>query len=167
MKFTEEQTSNSGGGGKGMFLDIEDGSSVYCVLRGDMKTEYMKWNKSINRYEPSKKGEDGASLRFKTNAIVFEDKKPVAKILKGGGHLYFDLKAINAEYDIETVLIKISRAGIGKNTRYTVIVAGPKTQPDEKTMKTIQAVQLHSLESKASAVMDNTPNFDDEENIPF
>jgi hypothetical protein len=164
MKFTEEAPSG-GGNGKGKFLKIGDGESIYCIPRGDIKTSYQKWNGST--YESAKKGEEGASLRFKVNVIVFEDKKPVAKILEGGGHLYFDLKGINEEYPLESTMIKISRTGIKQNTRYTVIVAGPKTQPDAKTMEAIQAVQLHSLESKSKAQTSDVPNFDDSEDVPF
>lgn len=163
MKFTEEAPS---GGGSGKFLKIGDNESVYCVLRGEMKVSYKKWNGTT--YVDAKKGEPGASLRFKVNAIVSEDKKPVAKILEGGGHLYFDFKAINEEYPVEETLIKISRAGVGKNTRYSVLVAGPKMQPDKKAMEAIQAVELLPLDAGAGAVpTDDVPGFDDHEEVPF
>jgi hypothetical protein len=162
MKFTEEP---SNGSGTGKYLRISDGDIVYCILKGDLQTSYQKWNGTT--YEPAKKGEQGASLRFKVNAIVFEDKKPVAKILEGGGHLYFDLKNINEEFPLETTMIKITRSGVKQNTRFTVSVAGPKAQPDEKTMKAIEAVQLHSLEPKAQAQTSDIPDFDDSDGLPF
>jgi hypothetical protein len=166
MKFTEEPTQSSGGG-KSMFLKIADGESVYCVLRGDIKVSYSRWTGTT--YEPAKKGEQGASMRFKVNAIVAEDKKPVAKILEGGGHLYFDLKNINEEFPLETTMIKITRTGVKQNTRFTVSVAGPKAQPDEKTMKAIEAVKLHPLESTKGQtdVGNDLPSFDDNDEIPF
>lgn len=164
MKFTEDAPSGVGGG-SGKFLKLGDGESVYCVLRGDIKVSYSRWTGTT--YEPAKKGEEGASMRFKVNAIVAEDKKPVAKILEGGGHLYFDLKGINEEYPLEDTMIKITRTGVKQNTRYSVIVAGPKAQPDAKTMEAIQAVQLHSLESKSKAQTSDVPNFDDSEDVPF
>lgn len=164
MKFTEDAPSGGGGNG-GKFLKLGDGEHVYCVLRGDIKVSYSRWTGST--YEPAKKGEEGASMRFKVNAIVAEDKKPVAKILEGGGHLYFDLKGINDEYPLEDTMIKITRTGVKQNTRYTVIVAGPKAQPDEKTMAAIKAVQLLSLEPKGSVQTDDVPAFDDEDGPPF
>lgn len=164
MKFTEDAPSG-GGNSKSMFLKIGDGESIYCVLRGDIKVSYSRWTGTT--YEPAKKGEEGASMRFKVNAIVAEDKKPVAKILEGGGHLYFDLKSINEEYPLEETMIKISRTGMKQNTRYSVIVAGPKAQPDEKTLQAIQAVPLHSLESRGAAQTSDVPGFDDNEDVPF
>lgn len=164
MKFTEE-SSKTNGGGSGKYLRIDDGESSYVILRGEMATSYQKWTGTT--YEVANKGDAGASLRFRVNAIVFEDKKPVAKILDGGGHLYFDFKSINDEYLLESTLIKISRAGVGKNTRYTVIPAGPKLQPDAKVMATVEAVPLHSLEAKVSAQTSDVPSFDDSEDVPF
>jgi hypothetical protein len=164
MKFTEEAPSGAGGNGKGKFLKIGDGESVYCILRGDIKTSYQKWNGTT--YESAKKGDEGASLRFKVNVVVFEDKKPVAKILEGGGHLYFDFKAINDEYPLENTLIKISRVGVRQNTRYTVMPAGPKLQPDAKVMAAVEALELHSLEPKTSVGAD-IPSFDESEDVPF
>lgn len=163
MKFTEEPSGGSGGASK--YLRLSDGDVVYCILKGEIKTSYQKWTGST--YEPAKKGEQGASLRFKVNAVVFEDKKPVAKILEGGGHLYFDLKNINEEFPLETTMIKITRTGVKQNTRFTVSVAGPKAQPDEKTMKTIEQLELHSLESKAQVQTTDVPSFDDSDDVPF
>jgi hypothetical protein len=164
MKFTEEASNNSNGGA-GKYLKIGDNESVYCILRGDIVTSYQKWNGAT--YEVAKKGEQGASLRFKVNAVVFEDKKPVAKILEGGGHLYFDFKSINEEYPLENTLIKISRVGVRQNTRYTVMPAGPKLQPDAKVMAAVEALELHSLEPKTTANTSDIPSFEDAEDTPF
>lgn len=159
MKFTEEPAS---GGGSDKYLKIADGQSVYCIFRGDINTSYKKWNGTT--YEESSKGTEGAGLRFKVNAVVFEDKKPVVKILEGAGHLYFDLKSINDEYPLEKTMVKISRAGTGKGTRYSVMVAGPKMQPDEKVLKSLDNLMLHSFDKNATT--DDIPNFDEEE-VPF
>jgi hypothetical protein len=169
MKFTEDAPQGSSGPGK--FIKLKDGESIYVILRGDIKTSYQKWNGST--YEPAKKGEEGASLRFKVNAVVFEDKKPVVKILEGGGHLYFDLKTINDEYALEITMIKISRAGERQGTRYTVMPAGPKAQPDANMLTAIESLTLHSFEPKGAepvkpSVGADLPNFfEDEDRLPF
>lgn len=153
QRFTEDPKVSGG-----MFLKIEDGQTVAGVLRGEVKTQYIQWvdGKSV----PCEPGDMGAKFRFKVNFVEFDSKgNMTARILEQGPTVYKDLKALADDYDLSETLIKIKRTGSGKNTAYTIMPTPQK--PSEKTLKALDALELHPLEEGEPTVADES------DGVPF
>lgn len=168
MKFTKRQAPGSSGG-TDKYLKIKDGESKSLWLTGEIYEFYMKWvnGKSVN-VEPT--DPEGKS-RFRVNAGMIEDGKPVMKIWEFPLTVYRQLSAINEEYPLETIKIKVSRHGSGTDTEYHVLpLLRDKIEPSLKLM------DLHILNNKPAQAKpmasppngwDNEPMPEEHDEIPF
>jgi hypothetical protein len=147
QRFTEDPQTTGG-----IFLKIADGETVAGVLRGDVKTQYVQWGKD-NKSTACDAKAPGAKFRFKVNFIVMDKEGNMSpKILEQGPSFYKDLKAIAEDYDLSETLIKIKRNGADKSTTYTIMPTPQK--PSEKTLKALEAIELHPLEEHADGAVD-------------
>lgn len=121
-----------------VFIKLKDKESVTGVLRGD----------PYGFFKAFKEG-DEPRFRFQINMVIQENGAMVAKVFEGGESVYRQLKDyIDAGYNLEEHFVKITRSGLDKQTKYSVIVLKDPVRPD--VLKQVQAVQLRKLGAKAA-----------------
>ena len=166
MKF---KSNPAVGGGGGSYLSLKDGESVKAILRGDPFEFSIKWENGKSSVVSD--GTQGASFRFKINAIVREAPSAyIAKIWEQGVTTYLQLKALAVDYDLEKTVLKITRAGTGKESSYSVVPM--PNGLDAETTNAVLNVKLHDLtKTKVTtpfdkeAVFSESPLFDEEPNL--
>jgi hypothetical protein len=170
MKF-ERMTMNQGGNAS--FLKIEDNGNVTMVLRGEILTFYQDWPKGGEK-KVFDKPTPGAGPRYKVNAIVYEDKKFVAKVWEFPPTVSNMLADIADSYEIENIKIKVTKIVQGERTSYMVLpLVGPKDVLSPKQLKEIDAVELNTLSisptatTPAAPLKEYAPSDDDDEGLPF
>jgi hypothetical protein len=111
-------------------LLLKDKESAKVILQGDPLIYHTHWTGQKSEVCP---GRDKCELcqagqknkfRFRLNAYMNENGNYVAKIFEQGWKVYEQLKALNAEYDLNKTVLLITRSGSNLNdTSYTVIPA--------------------------------------------
>lgn len=155
-----------------LFFKLKGGESAKIVIRGDPYTFYsvFEHGKSL----VVKKDDPGARFRFRVNIIVKEPSGYVIKIFEGGARLFYSLKDIKQDYDLNNTVIKLSRTGDDKDTVWTVMPLPGGI--DEKTQNAISGLKLNELENKKkkpesddlNAFLDApVPDWDNKEELPF
>lgn len=151
--------------GPSNYLKIKDGESVSGILRGELFTYYE------TGFGPTAKivglGEGGVQ-KFRSNFIVNEGGKYVAKVWTFGGRVYDTLAALEKNgWDLDNTLLTISRTGSTKeNTKYTVTPSPQKPTP--QALQAINALELSQLAPKEfQNEITPPPKFDDTDEIPF
>lgn len=167
MKFTKRSAPGPSGG-VDKYLKFKDGESKNLWLTGEIYEFYMKWvNGKSQVVEPT--DSEGKS-RFRVNAGLIEDGKPVMKIWEFPLTVYRALGAVNEEYPLETIKIKVTRHGMGTDTEYNVLpLLRDKIEP------ALKAQDLHILNNKPAQAKplaspngwDNEPMPDESDEIPF
>ncbi len=140
MKFTRVGNQSDGASG-GAFLKLDTGESVNAVLKGELYTFWQVWPQGGTKQvftEPTA----GAQMRFKINAIVYEDGGFTAKVWEFPAATNDMLFELQQEVDLEKTKLKISRTGQGKKKMWMVIPLGPL---DAKALKAVDAVALLPL----------------------
>jgi hypothetical protein len=166
MNFDETPTigsGSSGDGGKELFLKLKDGESVRGLFQGEPRVFTAIWDGQTYVETPKA---DGGKFRFSVNILVEENGKWTAKIFEQGAVVYSSLKDLNEEYPLEDTLVKITRNGEKTETTYSILPVPPKAQPDEKTLKKIKEIPLHSLEKK-KPLTNHAAKFNEAETLPF
>lgn len=137
MKFADMDIPQATGGGGSLFARYDDKGSLLGVFRGD-PVVYKKhgWGKTELLCEGGEcdacHGGDRAKQRFRINLIVEEGGQQVAKIFEGGVTVYQQLRALHDEgYNLEQTRLKVSKAGSGTDTTYTVMPAAKAITKDE------------------------------------
>lgn len=167
MKFTKRTTPGSSGG-VDKYLKFKDGESKSLWLTGEIFEFYMKWvggkSEIVEPTDPLGKS------RFRVNAGLIEEGKPVMKVWEFSMPVYRALGAINEEYPLETIKVKVTRHGVDKNTEYNILpLLRDKIEPSLKLM------DLHILNNKPAQAkpMAAPPNdwgdepMPDESDVPF
>lgn len=172
MRFQKREVGSQSGSDK--FLKLQDGEPRTLCLQGEIYEFYVKWvNKKpiiVNENDPE------GNLRFKVNAIVYEDGVFRAKIWEFPLTVYNQLADINSEYPLESIKIKVTRQGIAPNVNYHILpLLSEKDRLTPALLEKIKAVELNllDLKPKGSPAQDWAPDFgepppdDDEIPIPF
>lgn len=169
MKFTKRAAPSGSSGGVDKYLKFKDGESKNLKLAGEIYEYYAKWvNGKSQIVEPT--DPDGKS-RFRVNAVAVEDVRmpPIMKIWEFSMPVYRALSAINEEYPLEQIWIKVTRHGLSTNTEYNVLpLLKAKMDPS------LDKLELHILNNKPAQAKplappngwDNEP-MPDESDLPF
>ena len=149
-------------GGKN-FIKLKDKESVSGIFMGDTQEFFCLWQEG--KYKEVPEGTAGASFRFRINFVVKEGSVYVPKILEQGKTVYQQLSDLHDEYNLENVVIKITRNGSTKNdTTYTLLPL--RQEISEETKAYLRTLKLNDFSSKVSDDPGPTPpGYDDE--IPF
>jgi hypothetical protein len=174
VKHERVQLSN-GEGGK--FLKLENNAPVNGIVRGDVLKFYQDWQKGQDK-KVFDKPTPGASPRFKTNLVVFEDGKFVAKIWEYPpmvSNLLADLE--EAGHDLDTTILQIKKIKKGDQTTYSVVtLAGDKNKLSAKHIKELNEVELNPLTivqtnsasaAESAKIKNHAPSSDSEDSVPF
>ena len=125
------------------FLKINDGESVQGVFRGDPHAFKSKWTDSGS--ELCQDNDPEGRFRFRINFVQMVNGALTAFIWEQGARVYDNLKVLNADYDLESTIVRITRSGTGTDTRYTIIPI-KKHQVDGDLEKSLKEINLHRLE---------------------
>lgn len=159
------------------FIRLKDGESVRGVFRGDIHEFHTHWSGTrtqvctgpgcvLCKENPSVK----PAFRFRLNLVVKDGEGYAAKIFENGWKVYQQLREINDEVPLESILVKIGRTGSGKNdTSYTVIAVpnGTVNADLEAKLKQVQLLDLRPA-AEGKEVSDSAePAMVTEEDITF
>ncbi len=152
--------------GPSNYLKIKDGDSVTGVFRGEAHSFRIKWenNKSHVIDDPNPANHN----RWKLNFVLREGDKFVAKTWEFGITVYDQLSALNAEYDLDSTKVKVTRKGTGTDTAYFILPLLREPIPPA-IMKEIEAVPLNILDKAPSPKQEEVPwpEAGDHPEIPF
>lgn len=158
MKFRDLPDS----GGSKNFVKLKDKESISGIFMGDVHEFFTVWENGKTKHVPE--DTPGASLRFRVNFVVKEGAVYVPKIFEQSKTVYRQLSELHEEYDLESIVVKITRNGSGKNdTTYSFlpILKQPLSAQAVEHLKTIQLLPLVDHEHSQAPV-----NSDGDE-IPF
>lgn len=148
-------------------VKLADKESVRGVFRGDPVDFRQHWRegrpttcKGRAACQLCQAGER-SSFRFEINFITKEGEHYVAKAFGGPRQVYEDLAELAKDYDLSNHLVKISRSGTDKNTRYSIMPI-PKGELSAEQLKAITALPLLELgaDSQAGAKEEQDANED-------
>lgn len=159
MKFKSGLSVPNGNGSKN-FLKLKPSESVYGIFMGDPYEFYSLWENGRGKDVPE--GTAGSSFRFRINFVVKDGAVYVPKIFENGVTVYNQLKELHEEYALDTIVVKITRNGSGKETSYSIIPANQKLT--KETLAHLKTLQLNELVSQAPQQNGQTQ---DNEEIPF
>lgn len=147
MKFKDRPKNPSA------FLKIKPSETVKGVFSGEPLDFYQHWQGqkasvcALSLGAPEcglcKSGEK-KNFRFRINILVKEDQGYYSsQIFEQGGVVYDQLQSLAQDFDLEKVVVKITRQGEGKQTKYTIVPL-PGVLSDE-VMKKLLEVPLQDL----------------------
>lgn len=148
-------------GGSKNFLKLKDKESVTGIFMGDLYEFFVIWENGKSQVVPE--GTPNAKFRFRVNFVMKENGVYVPKIIEQGLTFYRDLAAINEEYPLETIVVKVTRNGTGTDTTYNLLplLKQEITKEARDHLKTLELLPLeHSQKNN-----DQHPAFSEE--IPF
>lgn len=116
MNFKKRQESQ---GGSDKFLRFKDGEPKTMHLLGEVYEFYAKWVNGKSQLVEANDPE-GRS-RFRVNAVVVEDGKQTVKVWEFPISVYKQLAAVNEEYPLESIKIKVTRHKSENKTEYNVL----------------------------------------------
>lgn len=166
MKF-QERNSN---GAKLDFLKLTSGQSAKGVFRGDIYEFKRHWVNQRSVTCPGSGCEhctagDKPSFRFRLNFVINENGALTAKVFEQGWTVYDTLRALHADYNLETYQMKVTRSGEGTNTSYqiTPVPKGEVTKDMEAKIKTIKLHELSPEQEKDAPAAEEEEDGD----VPF
>lgn len=129
-------------GGTSLFLKLKDGEQVTGVFLGEPRTFYVKW---VNgKPQAAKKGDEGASFRFRTNLVVKDGNQWLPKILEQGVVVYRIVQQLrNTGYELSDTIIRLARAGTGTDTEYSLLPSPKKLTAED--VNALSSVKLNDL----------------------
>lgn len=158
MKFrNESEMPNTGGSNN--FVKLKDKESITGIFMGDLHEFFVLWEGGKSREVPE--GTPEAKFRFRVNFITKEGSVYVPKIFEQGSIVYSQLADLHNEYDLEKIVVKITRNGTGTDTTYSILPLIKQTLTKE-VAEHLKNVELLPLQSKPKA----NGNFQDED-LPF
>ena len=160
MKFRNENELPETGGSKN-FLKLKDKESVQGIFRGDLHEFFVVWENGKSQ----EVGQDtpGAKFRFCVNFVVKEGTGYVAKLFEQGLTVYNQLRELHDEYELDKIVVKITRNGTGTDTTYSVMPL-LKHAISKETMRFLDTMELLPLvQQKSNGVALNAHG----EEIPF
>jgi hypothetical protein len=143
MKFRDDIPES---GGSKNFLKLKDKESVSGIFMGELHEFFVLWEAGKSREVEA--NTPGAKFRFRVNFVVKEGSVYVPRIFEQGLVVYKDLAAINEEYPLESVVIKVTRNGVGTDTTYNLLPL-LKQSITKETLAHLQTIELLPLVSKA------------------
>ena len=129
----------------GKFGKLENGRSCLGAFVGGPHAVEVHW---LNNASVICTGDGCAQCaqRLPTKARVrmnfFDLGEGAMKIWEGGSPFFRDLKILKKKYGLDAMAFEITRQGVGKNTKYTILPDKPLT-PEQKAR--IAAAPLHDL----------------------
>ena len=160
MKFKNTDELPEGGGSK-HFLKLKDKESVQGIFRGDLHEFYVLWENGKSREVMP--GTPGAKFRFRINFVIKESTGYVAKIFEQGLVVYNQLRELHDEYELDKIVVKITRNGTGTDTTYSALPL-LKQAITKETMKFLDTMPLLPLVSEKASESESAPELND---IPF
>ena len=155
MKFRELPEN----GGPKNFIKLKDKESIEGICMGDIHEFSVLWENGKSRIVPE--GTPKAGFRFRINFITKEGSVYVAKILEQSATVYRTLGELHDEYDLSTIVVRITRNGTGTDTTYSVLPL-LKKQLTKEILEHLKTVPLNELST------DSAPKgVDSGEEIPF
>lgn len=160
MKFRNQEELPDSGGSKN-FLKLKDKESVQGIFRGDLHEFYVLWENGKSREVMP--GTPGAKFRFRINFVMKEGAAYAAKIFEQGMIVYNSLRELHEEYELDKIVVKITRNGTGTDTTYSVLPLLKQPIP-AATMKFLETMELLPLVSEKAQANEGANASDD---IPF
>jgi hypothetical protein len=156
MQFKSDESSSLGGQ---FFVKLKDKESVVGVFRGepyDFKQHWLSTRSQMCQGTNCPECQKGTkpSFRFRLNFVVSENGKYASKIFEQGRAVYNDLASLNnSGYALEKTIVKITRTGTDKATKYTILpLPAPQGTLTPDKEKLIAAVTLHDLANVEEAL---------------
>jgi hypothetical protein len=144
MKFKNQDELPEGGGSKN-FLKLKDKESVQGIFRGDLHEFFVLWENGKSREVDA--GFPGGKFRFRVNLVIKEGPSYVAKIFEQGLTVYNQLRELHEEYELDKIVVKITRNGTGTDTTYSVLPL-LKQAISKETFKFLDSMELLPLEQQ-------------------
>lgn len=131
-------------GGSKNFLKLKDKESVSGIFMGELHEFFVMWENGKSRVVSD--GDEGAKFRFRVNFVIKEGAVYVPKIFEQGLTVYRQLSELNDEYGLESIVVKITRNGIGTDTAYSLLPLIKQTISKEVAthLKTVELLPLES-----------------------
>lgn len=160
MKFKSQEELPVTGNGSKNFLKLKDKESVQGIFRGDLHEFFVLWEGQKSKVVPE--GTPGAKFRFRINFVIKEGSGYVVKIFEQGLTVYNQLAELHNEYELDTIVVKITRNGTGTDTTYSVLPLLKQAIPKE-TIKYLDSMELLPLSTEAAPAHEQNQSDD----IPF
>lgn len=134
MRFDAEEKSTPKA-----FVKLGDGQTVTGVFRGEIKTFYQAY--IDGKYKIVPKDDPNGFFRFNVNLIVKEGGNLLAKVFQGNWHDYKALKALNEEFTLEHIFVKITQTG-ERQTKRLAFMPISKQKPDQAQLSEVVLAPL-------------------------
>ncbi len=140
MKFRDDLPESSGGGN---YVKLKDKESMSGIFYGELHEFYVLWeNGKTREVSPDT---PGAKFRFRANFVIKEGAAYVPKIFENSQTVYQQLAELHAEYNLETVVVKITRNGSKLDTTYSILpLRDPVTPGTAACLRTLKLNPLGS-----------------------
>lgn len=155
MKFNQAADASES---QKQFFKLKDGQNVRVVFRGEPYEFKQHWinnrgvlcNGGSENCSPCREGMK-PGFRFRVNLVMSENGVFVSKIWEQGWTVYNQLKDLNADYPLETHLVKVARTGSGaQDTTYSILPV-PNGMLSQQQHEKISKVELQVLAHPAVA----------------
>lgn len=164
MKFKDDFLhDNKSGDNK--FVSLKDKESITGIFAGEPQEFFIVWDqgkaKEVSPDSP------GAKMRFRINFIVKNGAAYEVKVLENSGTVYKQLAELHKEYDLSTIVVKITRNGTGLETTYNIfpLIKQQITPEVAAHLKTLELHQFGVKPNKQAQHIDAA--FDSQQEIPF
>ena len=162
-------------GSGGSFLRLKDGESQYVIFMGELYEFFQTFDQTKMKATVVPEGTHKAQFRFRINAVIkVSPDKYEPRIFENGATVYNTLKELDTEYDgLESVIIKLTRKGVGLDTEYQLIPLRQEISPQTKALLAkLPLLKLqHEVKAQPGGEHDFGPvppdNFDQHPEIPF
>ncbi len=160
MRFKDDVQDGSGSKD---YVKLKDQESITGVFMGDPYEFSSVWEDGQSRVV--KAGTPDAKFRFKINFIVKDGSTFTPKIFENGAKVYRQLKELHDEYELDKILVKVTRNGSGTDTTYSILPLLKQTINKETAeyLSKLELLPLVRKEQKAPSVSGN----DETDEIPF
>lgn len=146
-QFEQNDAENS------VFFKIEDGHSVLGVFVGKPFIRSVYWQEG-GGYQPWEEGcGKGKTLLTSMNFAVVKmvDKKPVfqgLQLCEQSKTFFKDVSKLDTKYGIDNKVFEISREGVKKDTKYTIL---PECDITPELRKVLDGLTLFDLEASSTS----------------
>lgn len=146
MKFKKPEERPSSGSTNELYIRIKDGGEVVFIPRGEIYEFYSKFGV---------KGEvppdtEGARLKYKINAVVYEGGAFKAKIYEFGKSVYEQFYEISQVCDVTKTKLRLSRKGSSKEDTTYFLLPVMKEPLSAGQLGAIDQVELNILDKPAA-----------------
>jgi hypothetical protein len=157
MKFKSPEELPQTGNGSKNFLKLKDKESVQGIFRGELHEFYVLWENGKSREVSA--GTPEAKFRFRINFVSKDSAGYTAKIFEQGLSVYNQLAELHNEYELDKIVVKITRNGIGTDTTYSILplLKAPITKDTFKYLEEMPLLPLTSANSGEKSESSDIP----------